>query len=420
MEEKTTDEKNFKLISLVLGIKSLAGNLAEGFVSLYASQLGITKSVIGLMVGIREVFALSFQFIWAEVSDKIGKRKIFIQLGMLISAFIWIMMALVKDTTWFVFLAGIQGIFIAMAGPMTTAILTQITTIQTRPRFMAKIFSTIGIFSLIGISVSTILLIFSPIPVLWCLAAVALAVAYVIIGRFTEPSFKADGNIQFIKSLKTVVFDYVNKRELRRFIIPVTLLYLSSYLVGGFLSIFIVQDLGASKSFYAVCIFAYTIFWMLTQKMWSRISEVHGRKSVIINSVYLCSLSLIVMAFSKDKWWMFFGYIINGIAWGGLNNGLDTLLMDLVPEANRAQYIAFVNVLIGSVALLAPIIGGLIAQYSSIRIIIIIALIVRAITIPFFFRVEEKQKRRFYPLSREIHKTIHYALKITHNIFHKH
>ena len=86
----------------------------EQFIPLYAEILGANSSQIGLITGIYSLINLS-QIFWSKISQSLGKTRIFVALGWLISTLFYIPLALLKYGQIFLLLVmrTLQGFFAA-------------------------------------------------------------------------------------------------------------------------------------------------------------------------------------------------------------------------------------------------------------------------------------------------------------------
>jgi MFS family permease len=126
----------------------------DQFMPIFGSMLGGSAAEIGLMTGAYSLKNI-FQFLWALVSARLGKLKIFVVMGWIISSLLFIPMILLKrgQMVLLIIIRFIQGLFYSASPPAQSSLLAEHIPLQERA---AKI-STFTRIGLLGAFLGTLI-----------------------------------------------------------------------------------------------------------------------------------------------------------------------------------------------------------------------------------------------------------------------
>ena len=115
---RTPDDPNYKGWLFANMLINTSGSTVDQFMPLYANFLGATNAEIGLLTGLYALINVS-QLLWAKLSNAIGKTRIFVVIGWLIQAFLFIPIAFLKYGQIFILivLRFFQGLFSSATAP---------------------------------------------------------------------------------------------------------------------------------------------------------------------------------------------------------------------------------------------------------------------------------------------------------------
>ncbi|BGP36741.1 hypothetical protein JCM10449v2_000643 [Rhodotorula kratochvilovae] len=126
------------------------------------------------------------------------------------------------------------------------------------------------------------------------------------------------------------------------------------------------RDLGASSSISWVgssFLLANTSFQIVT----SRLSDIFGRKAVLLGSLLLFVLGDLLCGFAQSGIWLYACRGIAGIGGGGINSLSMIIVSDVVNVRDRGKFQGLLGIAISLGSAVGPFAGGLFAQYASWR-----------------------------------------------------
>lgn len=115
---------------------------------------------------------------------------------------------------------------------------------------------------------------------------------------------------------------------------------------------------------------SFSLFQFIFTPIIGRLSDVYGRRPLLLFSILGTGLSLIMFALAQSVWQLFVARIIDGIT-GGNMSVAQAVIADKVTGPERAKAFGLLGASFGFGFLAGPAIGGLLSQYS--------------LTAPFFF-----------------------------------
>ncbi|BGP12769.1 hypothetical protein JCM10213v2_000686 [Rhodosporidiobolus nylandii] len=125
-------------------------------------------------------------------------------------------------------------------------------------------------------------------------------------------------------------------------------------------------DLNASSSISWVgssFLLANTSFQIVT----SRLSDIFGRKLVLLGSLFLFVLGDLLCGFAQSGAWLYACRGIAGIGGGGINSLSMIIVSDVVSIRERGKYQGLLGIAIALGSGVGPFLGGVFAQYTTWR-----------------------------------------------------
>lgn len=131
------------------------------------------------------------------------------------------------------------------------------------------------------------------------------------------------------------------------------------------------------------------------QRYWGRLADVFGQKNVMLAS----GIGVVVLPLlwwgTRNAWFPFLIYAINGLAWGGYNLAAFNLLLEITPDDNRTVYVGGYNTLMGVAMAVGPLAGGFAAEIFGLRPLFLTSGLFRALGLYMFYRlVEDATQKR--------------------------
>ncbi|KAL7418362.1 hypothetical protein Q5752_006820 [Cryptotrichosporon argae] len=124
------------------------------------------------------------------------------------------------------------------------------------------------------------------------------------------------------------------------------------------------RDLNASDSITwagTAFLVANTSFQIIT----SRLSDIFGRKPVIIGSLALFALGDLLAGFAKNKVWLYCARAVAGIGGGGINSLTMIIMSDVVTHRERGKYLGLLGIGIAGGSGCGPFLGAVLAEKAS-------------------------------------------------------
>ena len=330
-----------------------------------ANVLGVRTAVIGLIDGIAETTASLVKILSGALSDKLGKRKWLTVAGYGLSALAKPFLYLASTWGWVlgVRFADRVGKGIRTA-PRDALIADSIDKSQRGLAFgLHRAGDTAGAFLGLGIAAGIIWLtqsqtaLLAPstfkLIVLVSIVPAVLAVAVLAVGT-VEVTGAGKGVEKTRLTLKSM------DARFKSFLAVVVLFTLGNssdsfiLLRGQERGLSILQVMGMALTFNAM----YTVF-AGPLGAWS---DKIGRRRLMLGGWLMYGLIYLGLAFSQTGWqvWMLFG--LYGLYYAATEGTAKALVADLVPEAMRGTAYGLFNAAIGSTALPASLIAGLLWQ----------------------------------------------------------
>lgn len=380
-------------------------------------------SQIGFIIGIYSLINIS-QIIWAQLSLKFQRNRLFIFLGSLFYGLLFLPMILIKTGQiglYFV-LRLIQGIFQASTIPSQSSLMADHISIKNRAKRVSKftqfnllgsLFGTIiggGIFTLL-----TTILFFSETNSFNFLFLITGSFA--IIGSFIfiksvpdrknfengfEPETFITRNIHFSESKmtkKNKIIAYTKKfRNFWKLCLFAGLFYFGNFLASPFFIILETQIYTFSLFQAALLTSVTTILQVFVAYIQTKINIIDklGKKILLCIGIIIISLTSIGVVipyyFSNIDYyiWSIFVWILMGIGWGIFNVTITIFILDIAHPKYRASLIAIYNTIMGIMMFLGAVFGGIIIEFfGEIPYVFLLRSIILLAALVFLRKIEE-------------------------------
>ncbi len=188
------------------------------------------------------------------------------------------------------------------------------------------------------------------------LAALLWGIAALLFSGITEePSTQTDASGPGFALLK-------DAPDLRRFIIVRGLL-VSTALAPPYLVVLSGQGEDGTLGQLGALVLASAVASFLSSYVWGRLSDLSSKTVMMLAGVLGAAAMLVAVAFwaaglAAEVWAMPSVLFVLMIAYHGVRQSRSTYLVDLAPEDQRAAYAAVSNTVIGTLLLLAGVVGG--------------------------------------------------------------
>jgi len=349
MKKNQESNKVVKTFSIASFLNDLGSDIIYPIWPLFVIEvLGANMVILGFIDGLGNALVSISQAISGYLSDKVGKRKLFIWLGYLFGSLSRIGYAI--STIWqHLIPLRVLDRFGKMRGAPRDAMIADISTKENRGRNFGLLRSMDSLGAVVGITLSIFLITRIDYRTLFMLAAIPSIISAIIVLVFIKE-----------KKTKNLYKGYSFKNFNRNF--KLFLLLSSVFALGSFSYSFLLiyaKNSGFQNTFIPVFYLIFTIAATLTSLPFGKLADKIGRKSVIFISYVLFGLMCLGFIFLKSHWGMFLLFVLYGLHQGSFIPTQKTFISELSPKNMRASSIGSYQMVVGLCALPASFIAGL-------------------------------------------------------------
>jgi DHA1 family tetracycline resistance protein-like MFS transporter len=113
-----------------------------------------------------------------------------------------------------------------------------------------------------------------------------------------------------------------------------------------------------------ILVASFSVMQLLFAPVWGRVSDRHGRRPVLVVSLFGTALGSLVMGLAPSLWVLFMGRIIDGISGGSVSTA-HAAVVDMAPPGQRARLLGLLGAAFGLGFVAGPAIGGLAALFGE-------------------------------------------------------
>lgn len=355
MGEKTP-KKTVRTLATASFLNDLGSDMIYPVWPLFVTALGANMAVLGLIDGLGNAVVSISQAVSGYLSDRLGKRKLFVWLGYLFGALSRIGYALTP--TWHLLIP-----FRALdrAGKMRSsprdAIIADVSTDENRGGNFGILRAMDNLGAVCGIVITIFLFDLLGYRNLFLIAAVPSLAAMALVALFVKDRKTA------ASAFKGVRISIINRNYLL-FLLSSSLFALGSFSYS-FLLVF-ADKLEFKSTFIPVLYLIFTVFAFASSLPVGRISDRLGRKPLIVGAFILWGLVCMSFIFMPNRPGILAGFILYGLHRGALDTVQNTLVSELVPDHARASGLGGFQMVIGICALPASLIAGFLWDAVSV------------------------------------------------------
>jgi MFS family permease len=311
------------------------------------SFIGANMAVLGFIDGLGDAIVSISQAISGYISDKIGKRKIFIWSGYLFGSTSRIGYAI--STAWEHLIPfKILDRSGKMRGAPRDAIVADISTNDNRGRNFGLLRATDNLGAACGIITCILLINFLGYTDLFLLASIPSILGAILI-------------ITFIKDKKTErIFKGVSFKDLT-FNFKLFLLLSAIFAIGSFSYSFMLifaELAGFTSTFVPVLYLVFTVVAALMSLPFGKLADIVGRRLVLILSFVIWALMCVGFILIESLIGIALLFVLYGLHKGAIEPVQRALVSELSPERYRASMLGAFQLVVGVCALPASVIAG--------------------------------------------------------------
>jgi len=377
----TSEEKKLMEFSF---LSAFAQNFISPLISIYALVIGATDQIIGML----NAFPTFAGLIGALLFVKISKSLKFVILGTILWSLFWIFIANVKDPITLVNLITAQAFISAIGTPAWNAFLVSFIPEKRRGALTAEL----NIFSSVGGFISSIIGGYLVNRFGFLKAFFYAVTIFGIISVIPLLSLHE----QKVRELKHKKIKDGDRKKLVAITRAVIFLNFAVGIAGPMMPIFLVKNLNVSKMDIAILNSISFIGAILFFRPMGMLSDLVGRKKVMLASLLVISLFPLPYALASSKsdfnivlLYSFFG----NIAWAGFNVASFSYLCDVAIEPFERST-TFYTFFTGLSSFFGNLTSGVLATTMGYKNLFILSILLRIFSIYFFIRLEEEKEEK--------------------------
>jgi len=108
---------------------------------------------------------------------------------------------------------------------------------------------------------------------------------------------------------------------------------------------------------------AYLLAATATTPLFGKLSDIHGRRTIILLAIGVFVIGSVVCALAPAMWVLVLGRGLQGIGGGGLLPIAQTIIADILSPRERPVAQSYTSVMFMSAAILGPVLGGLLTDH---------------------------------------------------------
>jgi EmrB/QacA subfamily drug resistance transporter len=110
---------------------------------------------------------------------------------------------------------------------------------------------------------------------------------------------------------------------------------------------------------------AYLVASTVTTPIYGRLSDLYGRRPILLTSIALFLAASVLCALSQTMLELIAARVLQGVGGGGLRSVSQAAIADVIPPRERGRYQGYFSSVMAVSNLLGPVLGGFFADYLS-------------------------------------------------------
>jgi MFS family permease len=338
---------------------SASDNIIITFVTLYILALGGTRGQVGLMSSLSSLCAALLLLVGAVLVERFGHRKeITILFGGGMARLAILVMALLpllikgQAIVWVAIILSVaRDSFGNLAFPAWMSVTADIVPMEGRGRFFGSRNFIMGVTGILAILLVGELITRISLPLGYQIAF-GLAFAFGMLSTFSfghlrdpkgsVPPVKATGSF----SPRAMLNDLKEHPTFLALGLIMAFWNFSLNIAGPFFNVYMVSNLKFTASMVGIASIVTTIASFLILRRVGRLSDRWGPRRVQMISMLLIPLLPISWLFVTQFWHVVVLNIFSGLFWGAFNLASFNFLLSLTPDAQRARFSAYYQILV--------------------------------------------------------------------------
>jgi len=212
---------------------------------------------------------------------------------------------------------------------------------------------------------------------LFLFSFIFISISYLALGSVKEPVEEVHKRRLTFKNFLKKAFGILKLDRNYRMFLFVQILIGANGLILPFYVLYAKDIIGIEEKMIGMFISAQMLGSTLSNVLWAYLSDYAGNKKVIqINAFLSLLMPIVALLITRQLWTLFLLlFILIGFSTAGGAIGYTNFLLDIAPSKDRPAYISL-NGTLTIPAMLFPLIGGIIIQYTSYKFLLIITMVV--------------------------------------------
>lgn len=392
---------NRAIIALRSFIIAVGASTAASFVGVYGVFLGATAADMGWLQSTTNAITNGGQIFWGRVSDRLGRRSPFLIAGSVLLAVLWATMGYVRTPVELIVVYSAISMMAAMITVNWFSLIAESTVPETRGHYLSVINNLASVGTIVALFAMSIIFkgqTSRDILISFFAASASYVLSTVVLTRVKEKKPE-------IRNRKSLSHNIKHIRENSLFY----RYFLATNVQGIFWSfawpafpITIVTIMHFNLSQVAILTAASLLATIITQLILGRIVDRAYRPSIIFSSRLLLSLIPIQYALFSTYGEFILMELYSGFVGAMQNVVMNSYLLDIVPQDNKAEYISILNGFNGLMYFIGALSGGYILEYlighyglaTGLLIVYIASTVGRFCASFLFARLKETEKGR--------------------------
>ncbi len=380
--------------------QGIAGGATSALIPLFAYALGGNLSDVGIIAAATSIASVPAFILWGSLSDRIGRRKVFLLVGFFGNAICFFLMALSLTMTEFYVANLLIGFLGAASGPVATVLIMETSERAQWPSRLALLSRISAVGWITGLALGVVWLTVGPgivgaeLGAMRGLFVIGSALGFLSVFLAMVWTMEPERRVnrrevrlldiepriergRFLPNRRLHYFDPRQRlavrlpRPLRVYLVTVLLLFAGFTAFYSFFPIFLREAVGLSSpaifSVYIASQLSSVVFYPRVARM---ISAKGSRPLQLYASLGRAALfpSFFLLGFAPlpPVAWFLAAVALHagvGVCWAVINVTGSTLVSRLAPEEGRAQALGAYNAIQGFGSILGPLMGGFAAEF---------------------------------------------------------
>lgn len=382
MKPKSTNNP-IKIFALASFLHDMGSDIVFSVWPVFVTQvLGANMSILGLIDGVGDALVSISQAVSGYLSDKLGKRKIFVWLGYLFGGIARIGYALSPSWQWLIPFRILDRSG-KIRGSPRDAIVSDLSTNANRGRNFGLLRAMDNLGAVFGILISLFFLRYLGYTKLFLFAAIPSLIAVVMLILFTK---EAGQEKRIFKGLSFASFD----RNLKIYT------FLSAlFSLGSFSYSFLIVASQRSGIHIESVIGLYLLFTLVASIFsypFGKLSDSIGRKKILSLSFVCWGLTALIFIIWNTSLGLIFAFILYGLHRAALEPVQKTMVAEFSNKTAVATTLGAFQMVIGLCALPASFLAGILWDVVSPQAPFYLSLFLTVLATILLSRVRETKK----------------------------